>query len=231
MARSVKERHAPCSLRYALCTMRHALRKETLMLKNYLKIAIRTLLRHKAYSLINIAGLAVGMACCMVLLLFIQHEFSYDRHHQHAEQIYRMHTRSVIFGRELVWTFTQEAFPKVLKEEYPEVLYASHFDRSLNVDLRINEELVKEENFFWANQDILDIFTLEILQGNKEVLLQNPNSVIITDKIAEKYFRDVDPVGQIIYMDTTLYYVTGVMRSQPPTSLFNANFIASYNTF
>jgi putative ABC transport system permease protein len=211
--------------------MRFALSKETTMFKNYLKIAIRSLLRHKAYSLINIAGLAVGMACCMVLLLFIQHEFSYDRHHRHAQQIYRMHTRSVIFGREILWTYTQEAFAKVLKAEYPEVLYASHFDRSLNVDLKIKDELVKEQNFFWANQDILDIFTFEILRGNQAELLQNPNSVIITEKVAEKYFRDVDPVGQIIYMDTTLYHVTGVMKAQPPTSHFHANFIASYNTF
>jgi len=201
------------------------------MFKNYLKIAVRNLLKHKAYSFINIAGLAIGMACCMALILFIQHEFSYDRHHQHAGQIYRMHTRSVIFGREILWTYTQEAFARILKEDYPEVLYASRFDRSRNVTLRINEEAVNETNFYWADQDILDIFTFDILRGNKAELLKNPGSVIITDEIAQKYFRDANPIGQIFYMDTTAYHVTGVMKAQPATSHFHANFIASYNTF
>ncbi|HEX9654600.1 MAG TPA: ABC transporter permease, partial [bacterium] len=201
------------------------------MLKNYLKIAFRSLLKYKGYSFINITGLAIGLACCMVLIMFIQHEFSYDRHHEHAGQIYRMHTRSVIFGREILWTYTQEAFPRVLQQEYPEVLYASHFDRSQSVDLRINGQVVKETNFFWADEDILDIFTFEIVRGNKTDLLKNPNSVIITEEIAEKYFRDVDAVGQTFYMDTTAYHVTGVMQAQPPTSHFHANFIGSYNTF
>ncbi|MGH7598797.1 MAG: ABC transporter permease [bacterium] len=201
------------------------------MLKNYLKIALRNLLKHKAYSFINIAGLALGMACCMALILFIQHEFSYDRHHVYAEQIYRMNTRSVIFGREILWTYTQDAFGRVLKEDYPEVLYASRFGRSQNVNLRLNENTIKETNFFWADQDILDIFTFAILRGNKAELLKNPNSVIITDEIAKKYFRDVNPIGQIFYMDTTAYNVTGVMKAQPATSHFHANFIASNNTF
>src|SRR5574341_1782500 len=201
------------------------------MLKNYLKIALRNLLKHKAYSFINIAGLALGMACCMALILFIQHEFSYDRHHEHAEQIYRMSTRSVIFGREILWTYTQGAFARVLKGDYPEVLYASRFGRSQNVDLRLDENIVKETNFYWADQDILDIFTFEILRGNKAELLKNPQSVIITDEIAQKYFRDANPIGQIFYMDTTAYHVTGVMKAQPATSHFHANFIASYNTF
>jgi len=201
------------------------------MLKNYLKIAVRNLLKHKAYSFINIAGLALGMACCMVLILFIQHEFSYDRHHQHAEQIYRMNTRSVIFGREILWTYTQNAFARTLKQDYPEVLHASRFGRSQNVNLRLNENIVKETNFYWADQDILDIFTFDILRGNKAELLKNPESVIITDEIAQKYFREVNPIGQIFYMDTTAYHVTGVMKAQPATSHFHANFIASYNTF
>jgi putative ABC transport system permease protein len=201
------------------------------MLKNYLKIAVRNLLKHKAYSFINIAGLALGMACCMALILFIQHEFSYDRHHEHAEQIYRMNTRSVIFGRELLWTYTQDAFARVLKEDYPEVLYASRFGRAQNVNLRLNENVVKETSFYWADQDILDIFTFDILRGNKAELLKNPNSVIITDEVAQKYFRDINPVGQIFYMDTTAYHVTGVMKAQPATSHFHANFIASSNTF
>ncbi|RMF59626.1 MAG: ABC transporter permease, partial [Calditrichaeota bacterium] len=186
---------------------------------------------HKSYSTITIAGLAVGMACCMVLILFVRHELSYDRHHQYAEQIYRMHTRSVIFGRELLWAYTQQAFPRVLKEEYPEVLYASPLYRSSNVELRIDEEIVKERDFYWANQDILDIFTFDILRGNKAELLQHPNSVIITEEVAQKYFRGVDPIDQTFYMDTTAYHVTGVMRAQPATSHFHPRFIASFNTF
>ncbi len=201
------------------------------MLKNYFKIAVRNLLKHKAYSFINIAGLALGMACCMALILFIQHESSYDRHHQHAERIYRVHTRSVIFGREILWTYTQAAFARTLQQDYPEVLYASRFGREQNVDLRLHANAVKETNFYWADQEILDIFTFEILRGNKAELLQHPNSVIITDEIAQKYFREINPVGEIFYMDTTAYHVTGVMKAQPPTSHFHANFIASYNTF
>lgn len=201
------------------------------MLRNYLKISLRNLLKYKGYSLINITGLALGITCCMLLILFIKHELSYDRYNKHAGDIYRIDTRCFIFGREVLWTLTQEAFPKAIKEEYPEVLYSSHFDCSRNVDLKINNEIVKEENFFWANQDILDIFSFELLAGNKEEMLINPNSVIISDQVAEKYFRDVDPIGKTFYMDTTAYHVTGVMKAQPPASHFHANFIASYNTF
>ena len=201
------------------------------MLKSYFKIAVRHLFKHKAYSVINIAGLAVGMACCMALILFIQHEFSYDRHHQHAAQIYRMNTRSVVFGREILWTYTQNAFARFLKQDYPEVLYASRFGRDQNVDLRLRANLLKETDFYWADQDILDIFTFDIVRGHKAELLRHPHAVIITEEIAKKYFSDADPLGQVFYMDTTAYHVTGVMKAQPATSHFHPNFIASYNTF
>jgi putative ABC transport system permease protein len=99
------------------------------------------------------------------------------------------------------------------------------------VNLRLNENIIQETNFYWADQDIFDILTFDILRGNKAELLKNPESVIITDEIAQKYFREVNPIGQIFYMDTTAYHVTGVMKAQPSTSHFHANFIASYNTF
>ena len=201
------------------------------MLKSYFKIAVRHLFKHKAYSVINIAGLAVGMACCMALILFIQHEFSYDRHHQHAAQIYRMNTRSVVFGREILWTYTQNAFARFVKQDYPEVLYASRFGRDQNVDLRLRANLLTETDFYWADQDILDIFTFDIVRGHKAELLRHPHAVIITEEIAKKYFSDADPLGQVFYMDTTAYHVTGVMKAQPATSHFHPNFIASYSTF
>ncbi len=201
------------------------------MFKNYLKIALRNLLKYKGYSLINIWGLALGIACCMLLILFIQHELRYDRHNEHAEDIYRIHTRCVIFGREILWTYTQEAFTKIIKEEFPEVRYSAHFDRARNVDLKINNEIVKDTNFFWANTAILNIFSFELLSGNKADMLTNPNSVIITGEIAEKYYRGVDPIGKTFYMDTTAYNITGVMKAQPSNSHFHANFIGSYNTF
>ena len=152
------------------------------MLKSYFKIAFRNLLKYKGYSIINITGLALGIACCMLLILFIEHELSYDKHHEHAENIYRIHTRAVIFEREIVWTYTQEAFTKTIKEDYPEVLYSAHLDRASNVDLTINNEVVKESNFFWSNPDVFDIFSIELLRGSKEDALANPNSVIITEE-------------------------------------------------
>lgn len=201
------------------------------MLKNYRKIAFRNLLKYKGYSIINITGLALGIACCMLLILFIEHELNYDKHHEHAENVYRIHTRAIIFEREILWTYTQEAFTNLIKEDYPEVLYSAHLDRVSNIDLKINSEVVNESNFFWSNPDVLDIFSFELLRGSKDEVLANPNTVIITDEIAAKYYRDADPIGKTIYMDTTAYAITGVMKAQPATSHFHPNFIGSYSTF
>ncbi len=201
------------------------------MLKNYLKIALRNLRNYKAYSLINILGLSIGMACCMILIVFVRHEYSFDRHHEHAEQVYRIDTRANIFGRELIWTYTQEPFTSTVKNDFPEVIYSSHFDRARNIDIRIEDRVVREENFFWANQDILEIFTFEILQGEKTSLLSRPNTVIITDEMAAKHYPDIDPIGKTFYIDTTAYEITGIIKPQPVNSHFHANFIASYLTF
>ncbi len=200
------------------------------MIKNYLKVAIRNLLRHKSYSVINILGLSIGLTCCLLLLIYVQDELSYDRFHEKSDRIYRV--RYEVNNFTLARTPTPMA--PVLPEFFPEIeLSARFYDRSASVQLRNSDADVRnfeETRIFFADSTIQDIFTFEYLAGDPATMLKSPYSLVLTEEIAVKYFGKDDPLGKILYLaGEHPFTVTGIVRDFPSASHVHFNMLAPFD--
>ena len=198
------------------------------MLKNYFVVAWRAMQRQKGYAFINIAGLALGMAVCFLILLFVQHERSYDRFHEHADDIYRV----VRFGDHLA---TSPLLAPTLEAEFPDVV------RGVRISPRWPEVLVTkdgesqyEPRFFFTDSTFFEVFSFPLLQGNPETALARPFTVVLTETMARKYFGTADALGQTLRLkgpwEAHDFEVTGVAADPPATSHFQFNFLASFAT-
>ena len=201
------------------------------MFRNYLKIAFRNLLRRKLYSLINVLGLALGMACCLLIILFIQDELSYDRFHEKAEQIYRV--AKIEKRNEGVVNYPL-VFPVVapkLQQDFPEVLNAVRFDPQLSVLVSRENKQFLEQRFFYADSSVFDVFTFPLIKGDPKIALKEPYTLILTEEMAEKYFGSEDPLGQTLSIDNRHdYKITGVLKNIPHNSHMKFDFLASMAT-
>jgi len=203
------------------------------MFKNYLKIAVRNLRKHKAYSFINISGLAIGMACCILSLLFVQEELSYDGFHENAGQIYRVATKlsNPVGGWEAHYAATSFPVAPALKRDYPEVTDAVRIYRSDRSLVGYEEKRFYEDRFFFADSTIFEVFSFPLLKGNPRMALKQPYSVVITEEIAKKYFGDDDPVGMALVLENQhTFKVTGILKNLPRNSQLQFDFLASYFT-
>lgn len=198
------------------------------MLKNYIKTAIRNLKKNPIYTFINVFGLAVGMACCIVILLFVQNELSYDRYHENADNIYRITSHWEMGGRELHYATSSGSMGPSLVEEYPEIINSVRIviHRWFVVDYE-GKKLTADPIF--ADPSILDVFSFPLLQGDKKNALANPNNVVISEDLANKFFGDKDPMGKVLTLySLNDYYdlqVTGVMKNIPQNSHFRLDFL------
>ncbi|MCI0695558.1 ABC transporter permease [candidate division KSB1 bacterium] len=202
------------------------------MLKNYLKIALRNLLRHKGYSFINVAGLAVGITCCLLILLFVQDELSYDRYHEKADRIYRLVVENEAEGRVFQNALSSAPMVPALLRDYPEIESAARFypvDASVMVSY--GEKRFYEERFFYADAVAFEIFTFPFIKGDPQTALKEPNTVVLTEEMAHKFFGEEDPLGKIIKVDLQRdYLVTGVMQNIPNNSHLQFDFLASFQS-
>jgi putative ABC transport system permease protein len=168
------------------------------MLKNYLKIALRNLWRHKSYSFINVTGLAAGMACCLLILLFVRDEMAYDRFHAKIDRIYQL-TYGLQGGK--VARVPPPIAP-LLKANFPEVEAAARvYGRSASIGVDRPggaREQFEEERVFFADSTLTKIFTFNFLRGDARGALREPFTVLITEPIAQKYFRGDDPIGKTL---------------------------------
>ena len=196
------------------------------MFKNYLTIAIRNLARHKVYSLINIAGLAIGMACCGLILLYVQHEFSYDRFHSKGDRIYRV-LRETRYenGRAAMSPMLSGPFVPALKKDSPEI---EHAVRVLSTVTRFVQSQDKQFNhhgsiILAAEPDFLRIFDFELIRGDRETALRDPYSVVMREDVAQRYFGAEDPIGKVITFTDGIFQgdhkVTGVVRIPENSSI------------
>lgn len=201
------------------------------MIRNYLKIAIRNLARNKTYSAINIFGLALGVACCLLLALYIQDEVSYDKHHERAEDIYRIVTH---FQSDMMINKSGTASPPIamtMKDEIPEVETAVRaipsFDQSL---IRYEENLFYEPNAYIADSTLFDVFSYDLKEGHAKKALAEVNSVVLSEKLAQKLFGNEPALGKTISISQDAapveYKVTGVFREKY-NSIIKANFFTS----
>lgn len=200
------------------------------MLKNYLKIALRNLLRHKGYSLINILGLAVGMASCILILLYVHDELSYDKYHKDADQIYRV-TREWFNSDGASSLHLGHVAPPIgplLKIDFPEIQQMVRITDGNNPLIRHQDKVFQEERFYFADPNIFEIFTLPLLKGDPQKALTDPNSVVLTPTMARKYFGGEEPLGQVLNIDGRAdLKITGVMQEVPVNSHFHFDFLGS----
>ena len=203
------------------------------MLKNYLKIALRNLLRHKAYSAINIFGLALGVACCLLLTLYILDETSYDKHHQRTEDLYRIVSK---FQSDKGLDRLRTASPPIamtMKEEIPEVESAVRVLNPPGVAqslIRYQDNLFYETDGFLADSTLFDVFTYELIEGNPKKALTIGNSVVLSEKLSQKLFGHELALDKIINISMggtpREYKVTGVF-AEKGKSIITANFFTS----
>jgi putative ABC transport system permease protein len=200
------------------------------MITNYFKIAIRNIRRHKVYSIINIAGLFVGMTCTILIVLWVQYELSYDRYHQNAEQIYRLglnlRTSKI---KESIASNGVPAGP-TFEKRFPEVLKACRFQKGEGVAVvQYKEKKFFEENIFFADNSVFEIFTFPMIRGNPKTALTVIDSAVMTEDIAKKYFGNEDPIGKVIKLNNEYNVtVTGVVKNIPANSHFSFNLLLPF---
>ena len=200
------------------------------MLKNYLKVALRNLRKHKGYTVINVLGLSIGMMCCVLIFLYVADELSFDRFHANADQIYRLRIERYSSGGESELTSSASApmTPAIL-QDHPQVEQAVRISQRTYLVEQADRRFY-EEDFFWADSSFFEVFSFDLLRGDPTTALTAPFSVVLTESMAAKYFGREDPMGQILTMDDRDLRVTGVVEDAPEQSHFAFDFLGSFTT-
>ena len=200
------------------------------MFKNYIKVALRNTIRHKGYSFINIAGLAIGMACCVILYLYIQNELSYDRFHKNADQIYRVITQSENNGQVNRIAKTAAPLGPALRNDFPEVIQAVRLGK--NVFKVLHQKKRYYEQIFFVDPEIFGLFSFPLISGDPDTVLTDPYSLVISEKMAKKYFGEANPVGKILNIENRRdFRITGVLKDVPANSHLQFDFLAPFTDF
>lgn len=201
------------------------------MIKNYFKIAFRNLWRHKAFSFINIMGLAVGMTACFLIFLYVRFELSYDAFNSKADRTYRVVADLKTPSDLLHTTGPAWAVAPFAKNEFPEI---ESFTRVLNDQLLVRKGDIKfqEDNIAWADSALFNIFDFKLVKGDKRTALKEPLSIVFSETAAKKYFGNKDPMGQTLLVTGDAYpaTVTGVMKDLPENSQVKADMFLSMST-
>ncbi len=208
------------------------------MLQNYLTIALRNFWRRKAYSTINVLGLAVGMACCILIILYVRHEISYDRFFANADRTYRIALERKYPGRETFYAVTPHSISTVAAQEIPDIQEVTRlFGGFGDTPIRYQNQTFNEHNVINADSNMFRVFSLPLVKGNRETVLQKPNSVVMTESTAKRYFGAENPIGKIIRFpgdgpnNPGDMIVTGVCADIPENSHLKADMIISVSTF
>ena len=207
------------------------------MIKNYLKVAIRNIIKHKGFSIINIVGLAIGIACSILILLFVAHELSYDKFHEKAERIHRIAVRASVGDTKIRQTYSSSATFKKLLEDFPEIEVAVKFLKLGRTPINLGEKTFFESRFFAVDSTFFDVFTIPLIHGNPKTVLANPNTMVISKNTALKYFGGTDAVGKILRADFSYdpgsidFEITGVSENVPANSHFHYDLLVSSATF
>jgi len=203
------------------------------MFNNYLKIALRNILRHKGYAAINLSGLAIGIACCMVILIHIQDELSFDRFHANADRIYRV-TRDWkrAEGGGTQAANTAAAVGPTLMAEYPAVEKFARvmFPHPQSVLVNNGQNRFYEEGFYWVDSTFFDVFSFKLKRGHARTALVEANSLVLTESMARKYFGDQDPMGKTLTIESWSqddYKITGILEEVPHNSHLQFDFLGS----
>ncbi len=202
--------------------------KPRIMLRNYLKTAYRNLSKHRFYSIINITGLAVGITSCLLIVLFVVDELSYDKFHEKSDRIYRIEGDIMFGGNHMEMPVAPAPMAQTMMADYQEVEIAGRFRRIGSHLFKKEINNIKEDNVSFADNNIFEIFSIPFIYGDKATALEKPNTMVISKTVAEKHFGSENPVGQQMTMDNEdLYEITGVYEDLPVNSHFHLDVMLS----
>ncbi len=199
------------------------------MIKNLIKTAIRHIIKHFGYSILNILGLTIGISSALFLIIYVSDEASYDRYHEKADRIYRVSSKITEPDDQFTWNVAQIPFGPQVVKDYPEVQSFVRFipmNRSL---FKYEDKEFNEEDFYYVDSTLFDIFTYEVVKGEIRSALTEPKKIILTEKVAARYFGSTDPIGKTLTTGTNTFEVTGVIKDCPTNSHFRFDAIASRN--
>lgn len=197
------------------------------MLKNLIKVALRNLFNSLGYSSLNILGLTLGITSALFLIIYVADEISYDRYNEKANRIYRVSSHVKAPDDEFTWIVAQFPFGPQAAQDYPEVQSFARFVDFPESLFKYEDKEFYEEKFYYADSTVFDIFTYEFVTGNPQAALIKPNKVVITEKIANKYFGEEDPIGKVLISDNNSFEVTGVIKNLPNNSHFRFDALIS----
>ncbi len=202
------------------------------MIKNIIKHSLRNLNRQKAYVSINIIGLSIGIACSLLISLFVINELSYDQFNTKKDRIYRVTLHGKISGQEAHVSSTASPIGPTMTQEFPEVEDFVRMNFWGETVVKYNEKSFIENNFVLADSSFFKVFSISLQKGSPKTVLNAPYKAVISESTAKKIFGTQDPIGQMIQIgtDSSLYKVTGVMQDVPESCHFNANIIGSFIT-
>ncbi|MFC2156446.1 ABC transporter permease [Acidobacteriota bacterium] len=202
----------------------------TTMFSNYIKVAFRNIRKQKGYAFINIFGLAIGMAVCILILLWVQSELSFDKYHKNANQISRI-TIDANIGRRMTAPVSAPPMGPALVREYPEVIQAARMYRPNRSPVIVGDKEYFESNVTFADNSIFELFSWPFLKGDQKTALRAPYTAVITEEIAQKYFGNEDPIGKTLrFGGNRDYAITGVVQNIPSNSHFTFDILRSMET-
>src|SRR5690349_10967985 len=199
------------------------------MLRNYINVAIRNILKHKFFSFINIIGMTIGITSCLLIVIYISDELSYDRFHANADRIYQVNLHGRIAGQEINTSTTCPPMAQALMADIPEVEAATRLRQLYGMAVKHDDRVFAEDNVFFADSNFFQFFSFRLLLGDAKTALLEPNTVVITEEMAKKYFANDNPVGKMLVLgsDNAAYKVTGVAADPPSNSHFKFSMLLS----
>ena len=201
------------------------------MLRNYLKIAVRNIVRHKTYAFINIAGLAIGMAVCLMIMMWVQNELSFDQFHTNSHRIYRLCTHLTVSGTDRRAPMTGPPMAPAMMNDFPEIVNGVRLTPLRRMAVKYEDKIFYEGAIHYADSSLFDVFTFPLIKGDPHTALAQPYSVVITEAMAQKYFGDEDPLGKALTIDYQREYtVTGVAENTPNNSHLDFDLVCSFQT-
>lgn len=199
------------------------------MIRNYLKTGFRSLLKNMAFTAINVFGLAMGLAICLLIVFYVLDELSYDRFNTKSERIYRVNTDLKAGTAETSFAITPAPVADALLKEFPEVENSMRLGQAVNIRFKKGNDIIDEKKTFYCDRSIFSIFTLPLIKGDLKTALAEPGNLVLSKSIAIKYFNTINVIDKALFLvtDSTFHKVTGVMDDMPAQSHFNADiFIA-----
>lgn len=201
------------------------------MIRNYLKTAYRTLIKNKGFTAINVFGLALGLTTCLLIVFYVFDELSYDRYNIKADRIYRVNNDTKFNGNLYSDAVTPAPLASTLLAGYPEVEKTVRFRQRGSAHVKKGDQNIEEQNITYCDPSIFEVFTLPMLSGNAVSALKEPNTIVITESIAKKYFNRTDVVGKTLTFNKVKNYtITGIIKDIPRQSHFRFDFYISMPT-